>query len=424
MKSAREGTDTMSVPDLMDPAVQACPYEFYARLRDQAPLYRMPSTGFYLVTSYDLCREVIRQPDLFASGVSPMALKPGGVPEEVIALYQNEGWMPTASCSTSDPPRHTRVRDLLERLFTARKVRSMRPYMVQIANELIDAFEQRGSCEFVREYAHPFPMMIIADQIGVPRTDIERFKAWSDAIVEPFSMMIGREREIECARLVVEMQHYFARLIEQRLREPQDDLLTLVAQATDEDGAPLEMREKLSIITIDLLASGNETTTAALASGMKLLIGDPDALARLQQEPALIKTFAEEVLRLESPAQGMFRRVTADTTLGGIELKEGDLLSLRFGAANRDESQFPQADRIDLDRPHPGKHLALGIGRHTCIGAALARQEIIVSFEALLDRLQGFRLPADVPEPGYVPSFFGRNLRQLPIEFEARVPRR
>jgi cytochrome P450 len=417
----------MSVPgraletyDLMDPALQACPYEFYGRLREEAPLYRMPTTGFYLVTSYDLCREVIRQPDLFASGVSPMALKPGGVPDEVIALYQNEGWLPTASCSTSDPPRHTLVRELLDRLFTARKVRSMRPYMVEIANELIDGFESRGRCEFVRDFAHPLPMMIIADQIGVPRADIERFKAWSDAIVEPFSMMISREREIECARLVVEMQHYFARLIDDRLSKPQDDLLTIVAQATDENGEPLEMREKLSIITIDLLASGNETTTAALASGMKLLIQDREALARLERDPELIKTFAEEVLRLESPAQGMFRRVTADTTLGGIALKEGELLSLRFGAANRDESQFPSAEQIDLDRPHPGKHLAFGIGRHHCIGAPLARLEIIVSFEALLSRLCDFRFPAGSPEPGYIPSFFGRNLRDLPIEFGLR----
>ena len=409
-----------SVPDLMDPAVQACPYDFYARLRARAPLYRMPSTGFYLVTSYDLCREVIRQPDLFASGVSPMALKPSGIPDEVIALYQHEGWLPTASCSTSDPPRHTRVRELLERLFTAKKVRSMRPYMVEIAHELIDGFADRADCEFVREFAHPLPMMIIADQIGVPRSDVERFKAWSDAIVEPFSMMIDREREIECGRLVVEMQHYVADLIERRMREPQDDLLTLVAQATDEAGEPLEMREKLSIVTIDLLASGNETTTAALASGMRLLIDDPAALTRLEREPALLHTFAEEVLRLESPAQGMFRRVTADTTLGGVELREGELLSLRFGAANRDETQFPQAERIDLDRPHPGKHLAFGIGRHHCIGAALARQEIVVSFEALLSRLQNFRPAPDAPPPSYVPSFFGRNLRELKIEFELR----
>src|SRR6188768_2514795 len=183
--------------DLMNPATQSCPYDFYSRLRHEAPIYRMPGTGFHLVTSFELAREVIRQPDLFASGVSPMALKPGGVPQAVIDTYTNDGWLPTASCSTSDPPRHTWVRHLLDRLFTVGKVREMTPYMQRIANELIDDFAERGSCEFVRDFAHPLPMMIIADQIGVPREDIARFKAWSDAIVEPFSMMVPPEREVE-----------------------------------------------------------------------------------------------------------------------------------------------------------------------------------------------------------------------------------
>jgi cytochrome P450 len=406
--------------DLMAPATQSCPYEFYARLRHEAPIYRMPNTGFYLITSFDLAREVIRQPDLFASGVSPMALKPGGVPQAIIDLYANEGWLPTASCSTSDPPRHTWVRHLLDRLFTVGKVREMTPYMERIANELIDGFADRGECEFVRDFAHPLPMMIIADQIGVPRTDLGRFKAWSDAIVEPFSMMITPERELECARLVVEMQHYFAERIEERRRRPHTDLLTIIAQAADPDGKPIEMRELLSILTIDLLASGNETTTAALASGLKLLIDDPAPIAEIERDPALVETLAEEILRLESPAQGMFRRVTADTVLGSVSLRAGDLLSLRFGAANRDETQFRDANRIDLRRPQPGKHLAFGIGRHHCIGAPLARQELIVSFRALLGRLRNFRVIAGAEEPAYVPSFFGRNLRSLHVAFDVQ----
>ncbi|HEU4531802.1 MAG TPA: cytochrome P450 [Steroidobacteraceae bacterium] len=404
--------------DLMAPATQACPYAFYERLRAEAPLYRMPNTGFWLVTTYELCREVMRQPDLFASGVSPMALKPSGVPQEVIDLYSNQGWLPTASCSTSDPPRHTWVRKLLDRLFTVSRVRTLVPMIERTAHELIDGFAARGECEFVRDFAHPLPMMVIADLIGVPRKDLARFKAWSDAIVEPFSMMISREREIECARLVVEMQHYFAALIEERRAEPREDLLTVMAQAHGADGEPIALCELLSIITIDLLASGNETTTAALASGLKLLIEDPEPIARVRREPRLLETLAEEVLRLESPAQGMFRRVTADTTLGGVPLREGELLSLRFGSANRDESQFPHAARIDLDRAHPGKHLALGIGRHHCIGAALARQELISAFGALLGRCGNFRLTPGSPPPEYVPSFFGRNLRELHVSFD------
>ena len=207
--------------DLMDPKVQQCPYAFYASVRAQAPLYRMPDRGFWLVASFDLCREVMRQPDLYASGVSPMALKPGGVSEGVIAEYA-KGWLPLASCSTSDPPRHTRVRDFLEPLFTNKRMREIRPLIDRTAAQLLDTLEGRTEFDFVHEFSHPLPMVVIAELIGVPQVDLARFKAWSDAIVEPFSMMVSPEREVECARLVVEMQHYFAALLEARRHAPRD----------------------------------------------------------------------------------------------------------------------------------------------------------------------------------------------------------
>jgi cytochrome P450 len=407
--------DPLAQWNLMEPAVQQCPYGFYRAARQQAPVYRMPQTGFYLVTSFELCRDVIRQPDVFASGVSPMALREGGVPQDIVDIYVNEGWVPLASCSTSDPPRHTRVRDFLEPLFTARRVREITPLIDRTARELLDALESRTQIEFVHDFSHPLPMIVIAELIGVPSRDLARFKAWSDAIVEPFSMMVSHERELECARLVVEMQHYFADLLAERRREPRDDLLTALVRAADNPELAFDLQEQLTIITIDLLASGNETTTAAITSGMLLLIRDPAALAAVRRDRELLHNLAEEVLRLESPAQGMFRRVTRDTALGGVALREGDLLSIRFGAANRDEAQFPRADAIDLHRTQPGKHLALGMGRHHCIGAQLARQELVSAFGALLDRYSSFELTPGAAEPGYTPSFFGRNLRELHV---------
>lgn len=408
--------------DLLEPATQADPYPYYDLLRREAPVYRMPRAGFYLVTSFELCRDVMRQPDLYASGVSPMALRPGGVPQEIIDIYQQQGWLPNSSCSTSDPPLHTRVRKALERLFTVHRVRELTPAIDAAVHSLIDEFAEQGSIEFVGRFAHPLPMVIIADLLGVPRSDLARFKAWSDAIVEPFSMMVSPQREIECARLVVEMQHYFAALVRERQVKPTSDLVSTIVHADLGDLAPFDMREMLTIITIDLLASGNETTTAAIASGMLLLIKDPAPIEAARRDPELLKTLAEEILRLESPAQGMFRRVTRATTLGTVDLQEGDLLSLRFGAANRDPAQFPDPGRIDLHRPQPGKHLALGIGRHHCIGAALARQELVSAFGGLLGRLNRFRLTPGSPPPQYVPSFFGRNLRELPLSFEPAQP--
>lgn len=404
--------------NLMDPEVQSCPYHLYKKLRENEPVYKMPETGFYLVTSFELCDEVIRQPDLFLSGVSPMALQPEGVPKEVTEIYETRGWLPKASCSTSDPPRHTWVREILSRLFTVAKVRQMKPFIEETAHGLIDKFHANGQCEFVKEFSHPLPMLVIADQIGVKSRDLQKFKEWSDAIVEPFSMMISREREIECAHLVVEMQNYFKELIDLRRANPTDDLLSIIANAKDGNHQDLEMDEMLSIITIDLLASGNETTTAAISSGLLMLIENPAAFEALKSDRRLIPNFIEEVLRLESPAQGMFREVKEATRLGGVELKAGDMLSLRFGSANRDERKFNRADDILLDRKPAGGHLAFGIGRHHCIGAPLARQELISSFEILIDRFSRFRLARPDRPVKYTPSFFGRNPEALEIIFD------
>ena len=408
------------VEDLMDPAVQACPYSLYKKLRGEAPIYKMPDTGFYLVTSFEHCREIIRQPDVFISGVAPLALKSDGVPAEVMAIYEKEGWVPKASCSTSDPPRHTWVRELLSKLFTTARVRAMTPYIEFTANQLIDSFEDQSGCEFVKAFAHPLPMIIIAEQIGVETDDLDTFKDWSDAIFDLFSMMVGPERVIECARQVVAMQHFFKDQIDLRRANPRDDILTLLANGVNDQNEPLPMDELLSIVTIDLLASGNETTTAGIASGMLILCEQPEIAQALQANPTLIPNFVEEVLRLESPAQGMFREVTKNLRVGDVDFKKGDVLSLRFGAANRDESVFHDAEAIDLHRQKAGNHLAFGIGRHHCVGAPLARQELITSFNIIIQRLQDFALknPEQIHE--YTPSFFGRNLIELDMLFSKR----
>ena len=404
----------------MDPAVQQCPYDLYRQLRASAPLYRMPATGFHLVTSYDLAKEVIRAPDQYLSSVSPMALADDGIPQEIIDIYAQGGWLPLASCSTSDPPQHTKVRGFLEKLFTAERVRAITPTIDDIAERLLDDLDGAREVEFIRDFAHPLPMMVIADLLGVPRSDIAQFKLWSDAIVEPFSMMVTRERRIECARLAVDMQAYFAEMVAERRRAPKEDLITEALAYRDKAGHAFTMQELMTILTIDLLASGNETTTAAIGSGMKLLIEDTSALAQVIDDPGLIPALAEEILRLESPAQGMFRRCAHATTVNGIDLEEGDLLNIRFGAANRDETHFEQPERIDLHRAKPGNHLAFGMGRHVCVGAALARQEIISAFRAITRRYDQFHLAPGHPPPVYQPSLFGRNLLALPIVWTSR----
>ena len=206
-------------------------------------------------------------------------------------------------------------------------------------------------------------------------------------------------------------------MVAERQRRPRDDLISEAIAYRDTNDVAFTMQELMTIITIDLLASGNETTTAAIGSGLKLLVEDSLALAEIVAQPTLIPRLAEEILRLESPAPGMFRRCAKDSVLHGVSLSEGDLLNIRFGAANRDERQFANPDHIDLHRPKPGGHLAFGMGRHVCVGAALARQEIISAFRALTQRYDHFWLTPGSDEPRYQPSLFGRNLLTLPISW-------
>ena len=408
-------------PNLMEAQVQQQPYDVYRELRNRCPVYGMPSSGFHIVVSDQHAREVLRQPDLFLSGVNPMALADGGsVDQDIIDIYQNEGWLPLSSCSTTDLPRHRKVRGFLETLFTAKRVRHATPMIDRVAAELFDSFGARTDIAFVHEFAHPFPMVVIANLLGVPATDIAQFKIWSDAIVEPFSMMASRERRIECARLVVDMQHYFAAMIEERRKKPRDDFISEALAYRDAAGEPFDMQELMTLITIDLLASGNETTTAAIGSGMKLLLEDSAGMEALAQNPALVPVAIEEMLRLESPVQGMFRECAHAANIGGVDFAQGDLLNIRFGSANRDEARYGNAERLNLQRKKPGSHLAFGIGRHVCVGAALARQEMISAFSLLFQRYQSFELTAETPLPTYLPSFFGRNLDEIRLTLTAR----
>ena len=409
------------IPDLMNAEVQQQPYAVYRELQTQCPVYKMPSNDVCLLVNDQYAREVLRQPDVFLSGVNPMALADGGsVDQDIIDIYQNEGWLPLSSCSTTDLPRHRKVRRFLETLFTAERVRQATPMIDQAAAELLDTLSTHTNIAFVQAFAHPFPMVAIAHLLGVPTTDIAQFKRWSDAIVEPFSMMASRQRRIECARLVVDMQHYFAAMITERRKKPGDDFISDALAYRDEHGEAFDMQELMTLITIDLLASGNETTTAAIGSGMKLLLEDRAVMAAVSQNPALVTTFIEEVLRVESPVQGMFRQCSQITDVGGVALQAGDLLNIRFGAANRDETRYPNAARIDLTRKKPGGHLAFGMGRHVCVGAALARQEMISAFRLLFTRYRAFDWVPDTPEPCYQPSFFGRNLDELHVRLLPR----
>lgn len=401
--------------DLSKPEVMECPYPYYDILRDEAPVYFSDKLGFWLITRYDDCLDAIKNPAVFSS---KMGFRPGAVPDEVLRIYNEEGFgdLPDTLVS-NDPPSHTRYRKLVDRAFTAGRVAKMEEYIGVVVNELIDQFIDEGQVEIMSRFAVPVPMYVIADQLGVPRTDRDRFKIWSDAAVEPLGLLISDERKIECAKHAVDMQHYFVKVFENRRAEPRDDMISdLVSKEID--GEPLSTLELLSILN-QLLVAGNETTTSSIGAAIVRLAQDPGLAERLAREPSLSDNFAEEILRHESPVQGLFRMTLADAEVAGTTIPRGSLVNLRYGAANRDDRKFECPAQFNVDRKNASAHLAFGAGIHHCIGAQLARREISVAVRMLTARIKDIRL-VDPTNLRHAPSVILRGLPKVEIAFSKR----
>ena len=361
--------------DLMDPEVLGSPYDFYAALREHAPVHLTPY-GFWLISRYDDVLAVVRDPARFSSQMlGPFAAQPS--PEVAEILKDAYPGVPTLL--TNDPPSHTRFRNLVNKAFSPKRVAQMEGDILRIATELVDAFAADGEVELVSQFAVPLPLTVIADALGVDRADMPAFKRWSDDSVAPLSGLLTEERKVECARSRVEMQHYMVARIEERRAEPRDDLLSDLVHARldaevagDGAGEPLTIAELLNVIE-QLLVAGNETTTKLITSGTLLLLEQPDEMAKVRADPELVGNLVEEALRYESPVQMLFRTTTADVEVAGVPIPTGAACLVVYGSANRDDAHFPGAADFDVERANARTHLAFGQGPHFCVGAALAR---------------------------------------------------
>lgn len=404
--------------DLMDPVVQADPYSAYDALRIHTPVFEQPGTGFFVVTSYAGLDQVIRDPKTFSIEMGSLGMVGLFRTKAARQIFADTGWVVGTKLST-DPPEHDGYRKLINVSFTAGRVRQSEPFIRALIDELLDRIGDRGECEFISEFCFPLPMKVIADRLGLPFEDLPRLKLWSEAWVEPFSYAMTPERELEVARLMVELQHYLVGKLEEKRRHPREDILSDLATGRLRGERLLDTGEMLGIAE-QALVGGNETTTNAIASGMLLLMRHPEVLAALRADPTLVKPFVEETLRLESPTQGLLRRTTCDSELLGVPIPKGRFVHLRFGAANRDPEIFPDPARLDLHRKNAGAHMAFSQGEHHCLGAPLARQEMKLAFESVLERWPYISLAVPESELDYIPSFTLRALRRLPLRFRTR----
>jgi cytochrome P450 len=400
-------------------AISQDPYPYYEYLREHGPVWREPHRGVVMITGFEEAMAVYSDPATFSScnAVSgpntpfPVPLEGDDI-SALIEAHRDE--LPFSDQLPSfDPPKHTAHRGLLLRLITPKRLAENEEFMWQLADRQIDEFLERGSCEFNREYAKPFTLLVIADLLGVPEADREAVRA-----------------ELQGERPVGDMSHKpleflyerFTAYIEERRREPRDDVMTGLATATFPDGSLPEVGEVM-LIAANLFSAGGETTARLLGSMLKLLGERPDLQELLRADRTRIPSFIEETVRFESPIQGEFRLSRVPATVGGVHLPAGTTVMLHNGAANRDPRQFEDPTDFRLDRENGRQHLGFGFGIHTCAGAPLARAEARVSLERILDRMGDIRIseaehgPAGARSYEYTPIYLLRGLDRLHLEF-------
>jgi cytochrome P450 len=406
-----------------DPELIRDPASYYAALRERGPVVREPHHGVFMVSGIEEILAVYADHHAFSAVVAPLGPfvklpepAAGETLAEVVANRSDEIPL-SGQLFTLDPPKHTRQRALVNRLFTPNRLAENEAFMWRLADGLIDELAGRGEVELCAAYAKPFTLLVIADLLGVPREDHERFRGWLQGDETPVA---GDTKGTAGGDQVFANLHpWFTRYVEARRASPREDALTRLAQVRFPDGALPEVADVVRIAAT-LFAAGQETTARLIASAMRIVAEDRALADALRSEPAAIPYFIEECLRLESPIKGAFRLALRDTRLAGVDVPAGSIVMAMNGAANRDPRVFEDPDRFDAKRPNARRHLAFGHGEHFCPGASLARTEARISVERLLARLDDVQL-VDPSALSWAPSFLIRGLDALPLRFRARV---
>lgn len=416
-----------------DPSVVDDPYPYFEFMRAQCPVWREPHHGVFAVTGYDELVAVYRDHDTFSSINS--SLGPFGMPfmpegDDISAQIEShrEQFPMHEHLVSFDPPKHTQHRALLNGLFTPKRLKENEAFMWRLTDRLIDEFVDDGGCEFVAGYAQPFPLLVIADLLGVPEADHPMFRTLLAGTGPTGDQPWAAEDDgTLLSNPLAYLDKWFTTYIEDRRREPRDDILTEMATATFPDGSLPEVADLVHIATF-LFIAGHETTARLLSSALHLLAEDAELQQTLRKQPEKISSFVEEMLRVESPIKSDFRLARTSTTLGGVPVPAGATVMLLPGAANRDPRRFECPARFQLDRSNARQNVAFARGVHSCPGGPLARIEARVSIERILYRLSTIRISeACHGPPGqrrfhYVPLWILRGLDNLHVEFEATKP--
>ncbi len=420
--------DWETIDFFTDESLVEDPYPYYDALREACPVLALPHLGVVAVTGYEEANDVYRDPETFSSCnsvIGPYATFPvpleGDDVSAVVAEHRH--LLPMHEhMVTMDPPEHTRERGLLMRLITPKRLKDNEDFMWRLADRLLDELLPAGRCEFIGAYSQPFAMLAVADLLGVPEADHQRFREGFGLSASPGAVGAGAGGA-PGENPLAWLDDWFAGYIEDRRRAPRRDVLTDLALATYPDGSIPEVSSVVRTATF-LFAAGQETTARLLASALLVLAERPELQDELRRDADRIPGFIEEVLRVESPVKADFRLAKRSTTIGGVAVPAGTPVMLMNGAANRDPRRFGCPAEFDPGRANVQSHIAFGRGVHSCPGGPLARAEGRISIERILTRTRDIRLSEEHHGPPgdrrlrYEPTWILRGLTSLHLELE------
>lgn len=406
-----------------DAETLACPWPYLELLREQQPVFFSPGIDAFVVTRYADIAEVVRNPEIYANGPQPSSsMILWNFAQEFHSIYHGLGTPPPVPTLVSvDGEEHKRQRSALEPFFTVGAVRGYEDKIRRVANELIDPLVGAGEVDLYAEFCLKLPLFVLCELLGIPREAAHVLQEGADANVRLFGGALETpETRRQLARAQAELHLLFQPYIDRYRAQPEDNLISKMIACEPIDGRPFSDQELLSMLTI-LNVGGNETTTNGLGNSFYLCFSEGGMQERLRAEPQELSRFVEESLRLQPPVSIMPRWTTADTVLNGVAIPEGACVQLAFVSADRDEAQFGCPGKLDTARKGIRNHLSFGLGKHYCLGAHLARAEVRIGLECVLDRLPNIRLDdrkmADVHWQRKLPV---RALSALPILFDAK----